>query len=118
MRALVALLAWLAIRAGANVAPAEPYWGRAPLISAAARAAELGPAVQPDRAGRLVPVPDETLEPTRTFLSHSALLAAIALVVMIVGAGYVRRRWKAHGRRGQGPRSPRPAWQRNSSRKS
>jgi hypothetical protein len=114
MRALVALLAWLAIRAGANVAPAEPHWAGAPLISAAARAAEFGPVVRPDRAGRLVPVPEETLEPNRP-LAHWALLAAIALVVLIVGAGYLRRRWKAHA---QGTRPPRPAWERNSGRKS
>jgi hypothetical protein len=114
MRALVGLLAWLAIRAGANVAPAEPHWGRAPWVSAAAHAAELGPTVHPDRAGSLVPVPEETLEPNRP-LAHWALLAAIALVVLIVAAGYLRRRWKAHA---QGTRPPRPAWQRNSGRKS
>ena len=58
---------------------------------------------------------EETLEPNRTLLSHWALLAAIALVVLIVAAGYLRRRWKAHAR---GTRSPRLAWQRNSGRKS
>jgi len=59
-------------------------------------------------------VPEETLEPNRP-LAHWALLAAIALVVLIVAAGYLRRRWKAQA---QATGSPRPARERNSRRKS
>lgn len=116
MRALVGLLTWLAIRAGADIGPAGQRWSDASLVSTAARVAELGPSVRPDRAGRLVPVPEEALEPNRPLLAHWALLAAVALVVLIVAAGYLRRRWKAHARE-RGARSPRPAWGRGSGRK-
>jgi hypothetical protein len=102
MRALVGLLTWLAIKAGADI-------GReASLVGSASRVAKLGPAVHPDRAGRLVPIAEKALEPTRPVLAHWALLAAVALVVLIVAGGYLRRRWRAHaGGRGRGLRGPR-----------
>ena len=90
MRTLVALLEWLAARAGA-----------------AAGAAQAGGAgtTAADRAGRLVPSPHEGLEPdaSRSLLEHWALWLAVGLVLIIVGIGYARRRWRA---RGQTP----PAW--------
>ncbi len=110
MRALVGLLTWLAIKAGADI-------GRgASLVDSASRVAELGPAVHPDRAGRLVPIPEKALEPNRPVLAHWALLAAVALVVLIVAGGYLRRRWKAHAG-GRGARPARPAWGRGSQHK-
>ena len=117
MRVLVGLLTWLAIWAGADIGPAAQRWGHASFVSAAARAAELGRSVRPDRAGSLVPVPEEALEPNRPMLAHWALLAAVALVVLIVAGGYLRRRWRAHART-RGTRPPRPAWGRGSERKS
>jgi hypothetical protein len=82
MRALVALLGWLAAHAGAADAPSTA-----------------------DRAGRLVPTPHEGLEPEvgRWLVEHWALWLAVGLVLIIVGMGYARRRWRA---RGQTP----PAW--------
>ena len=82
MRALVALLGWLAAHAGAANAPSTA-----------------------DRAGRLVPTPHEGLEPEvgRSLVEHWALWLAVGLVLIIVGMGYARRRWRA---RGQTP----PAW--------
>ena len=82
MRALVALLGWLAAHAGAADAPSTA-----------------------DRAGRLVPTPHEGLEPEvgRSLVEHWALWLAVGLVLIIVGMGYARRRWRA---RGQTP----PAW--------
>ncbi len=67
MRTLVSLLAWL-----------------------------LGQTVGPNRAGRLVPVPDDRMEPSlaRTLLAHWALWAAVALILLALAAGYVRRRSK------------------------
>ena len=90
MRTLVAVLEWLAARAGAMAAAAD------------AGAADGATA---DRAGRLVPVPHDGLEPdvSRSLVEHWALWLAVGLVVIIVGMGYVRRRWRA---RGQMP----PAW--------
>lgn len=70
--------------------------------------------VTPNRAGRLVAVPDDGMEPgiARTLLAHWALWAAVALVLLALAAGYVRRRWKTGGRtarfawldRSRGPR--------------
>jgi hypothetical protein len=115
MRALVGLLAWLAIKAGANIATPGQRWGHGSVVGAATRLAELAGPVRPDKAGRLVPVPEEALEPDHSLVAHWALLAAVALVVLIVTGGYVRRRWKAHGRP-RGARFPWPAWGRNSGR--
>lgn len=114
MRALVGLLAWLAIRAGADIGTPGQRWGHASFVGVTARVAELGPSVRPDRAGRLVPLPEQALEPDRSLLAHWALLAAVALVVLIVAGGYLRRRWKAHA---GGVRFPWPAWGRGSGRK-
>ena len=82
MRTLVALLEWIAARAGVA-----------------------GGATTADRAGRLVPTPKDGLEPdvSRSLVEHWALWLAVGLVLIIVGVGYVRRRWRA---RGQTP----PAW--------
>jgi hypothetical protein len=63
----------------------------------------LGQTVQPNRAGRLVPLPDDGMEPglARTLLAHWVLWTAVALILLALAAGYVRRRWK--GRRGPSP---------------
>ena len=69
MRTLVGLIAWLAARAGANLGitaagtPAEPWSG----------------ATNADRAGRLVPVPQDGLEPevSRSLGVHWALWLAV-----------------------------------------
>ena len=114
MRALVGLLAWLAIKAGADIATPGQRWGHASVFGAATRLAELAAPVRPDKAGRLVPVPEEALEPDRSIVAHWALLAAVALAVLITG-GYLRRRWKAQGRP-RGARFPWPAWGRHSGR--
>lgn len=91
MRRLVALLGWLAARAGA--------------VAGAAEAGALGGATTADRAGRLVATPHEGLEPgvSRSLAEHWALWLAVGLVLIIVGIGYARRRWRT---RGQMP----PAW--------
>jgi len=97
MRMLIALLQWLAVRAGAGYA------------AAAGREAGKEPwtaATTADRAGRLMPSP-ENVEPEvgRTLLENWALWLAVAFVVLIVGVGYVRRRlrWRGSG-------ETRPAW--------
>ncbi len=76
MRMLVSLLAWL-----------------------------LGQTFGPNRAARLVTVPDDGMEPAgiaRTLLAHWALWAAVALILLALAAGYLRRRWR-------GARQPGPA---------
>lgn len=62
----------------------------------------LGQTVGPNRAGRLVPVPDDGMEPgfVRTLLAHWALWVAVALILLALAAGYARRRWKGGGRPG------------------
>ena len=98
MRTLVSLLEWLAIRAGADV---RRRWARANgacATAAASGVAAAGAEVGPDRAGRLVTVPRETLEPVRSLEAHWALWGAVALVVLIVGAGYLRRRLRSAAR--------------------
>ena len=106
MRTLVSLLAWLAIRAGAKIA--RPRWIRAPIAGAVPGIAVLGQTVGPDRAGRLVPVPEDALEPEvgRSLGAHWALWAAVGLIVLLLAAGYLRRRWRAPG----APRPARFAW--------
>jgi hypothetical protein len=91
MRTLVALLGWLAARAGAAVGAAEAAGTRG--------------ATTADRAGRLVPAPHNGLEPevSRSLVEHWTFWLAVGLVVIIVGIGYARRRWRT---RGQSP----PAW--------
>ena len=105
-RSLLGLLAWLAVRAGSSL----DFAGRAILIPAA-----MGPnnSVRPNRAGRLVPVPDDA-EAGRSLLAHWALWGAVALIVLVLAAGYVRRRWKSGGRPG---RLSWPVWHRDGSRK-
>ena len=115
MRALVGLVAWLATRAGADIGPPGQRWERASFAGTANHLAQAGPSVRPDRAGRLVPLPEEAPRPDRSLAAHWALLAAVALVVLIVAAGYVRRRWKAQTQ-GRGARSPWPAWGRGRER--
>ena len=63
-----------------------------------------------NRAGRLVPVPEDAAETeTGTSLdAHWALWAAVTLVILILAIGYIRRRWK-------GGTAVRPAWFRWSS---
>ena len=92
MRTLVSLLEWLAIRAGADMR--RRWVGASGACATAAAGAEVGP----DRAGRLVTVPRETLEPVRSLEAQWALWGAVALVVLIVGAGYLRRRLRAAAR--------------------
>jgi hypothetical protein len=94
MRTLVSLLEWLAIRAGADV---RRRWVGANGVCATAATSGIAE-VGPDRAGRLVAVPRETLEPVRSLEAHWALWGAVALVVLIVGAGYLRRRLRATAR--------------------
>jgi hypothetical protein len=96
-RAFIALVTWLAIRAGARIrvprAPARPLRA-VPVVV-------LGEIVSPDRAARLVPTPDRSLEPEvgRTFLAHWALWAAAVLILIFIGALYVRRRWRTRAAR-------------------
>lgn len=95
MRTLVDLVAWLAVRAGAGLGSVDA-------------GAPLGPGSEDttaDRAGRLVPVPQEGLEPevTRSFGTHWALWLAVGIVLLILAVGYIRRKWRAHG-------AGRPGW--------
>jgi hypothetical protein len=61
----------------------------------------LGQTVAPNRAGRLVPLADDGMEPSflRSLLAHWALWGAVGLILLALAAGYLRRRWKV--RRGQ-----------------
>ncbi len=56
----------------------------------------LAQTVGPNRAGRLVTVPEDGMEQsiTRTLLAHWVLWAAVALIILALAAGYVRRRWR------------------------
>jgi hypothetical protein len=94
-RTVLGLLAWLAVRAGSNF----------DFPAAIPAAMEPDNMVRPNRAGRLVPVPDAP-ETGRSLLAHSALWAAVGVIVLILAAGYVRRRWKS-GRRIPSPVSGR-----------
>ncbi len=88
MRALLSLLEWLAARAGADLtADAGSPW--------------TGPSGA-DRAGRLVPAPQDGFEPEvgRSLghsLGHWALWLAAAMILVILAVGYVRRRWRSKG---------------------
>ena len=95
MRTLVDVVAWLAARAAAG-------------LSSVDAGAPLGPGSEDttaDRAGRLVPVPQEGLEPevTRSIGMHWALWLAVGIVLLILAAGYIRRKARAHG-------AERPRW--------
>lgn len=93
MRTLI-VLQWLAARAGLELRLAGIGGGHAGTTA--------------DRAGRLVPVPDEALEPEvgRSLVENGALWLLIGFVLILLGIGYLRRRWR--GGRG----SMRPAWAR------
>ena len=99
MHTLVNLLAWFAVRAGANVMPPGVDGSHAFETPSGA-----------NRAGRLVPVPENAAETeTGTSLdAHWALWAAVTLVILILAIGYIQRRWK-------GGTAVRPAWFRWSS---
>lgn len=107
------LIAWLAVQAGARLPPPP---GAAGLAVPAAVPAVVAAAdtVAPDRAGRLVPAPGESLETEagRSLLAHWALWAAVALIVALLAAGYLRRRWRARA-----ARSPAPHFSRDRSAK-
>lgn len=84
------LLEWLASRAGASVgadAGGRPW--EAPSTA--------------DRAGRLIPAPQDGLEPeVGRWFSAWALWLAVGLIVLILLAGYVRRRWRGAGEESTG----------------
>ena len=92
MHTLVDLVAWLAARAGAGLGAGAPLGLGSEDTTA-------------DRAGRLVPVPQEGLEPevTRSLGTHWALWLAVGIVLLILAVGYIRRKWRAHG-------AGRPGW--------
>ena len=94
MRTLVDLVAWLAARAAAELGMVDA--GR-----------PLPPGSQDttaDRAGRLVPVPQDGLEPevTRSLGTHWVLWLAVGIVLLILAGGYIRRKWRARGDQGPG----------------
>ena len=113
-RTVLGLLAWLAVRAGSTLGFPHRTISLASAIPAAIPVA-MGPnnMVRANRAGRLVPVPDDP-EAGHSLLAHWALWAAVAVILLILAAGYVRRRWKS-GRRGE--RFPSPVSDRDGSRK-
>jgi hypothetical protein len=83
MRTLIDIIAWLAMRAGADIGSGPPVPG--------------SDATTADRAGRLVPVPQEALEPevTRSLGAHWALWLSVGLILLILAVGYIRRKWRA-----------------------
>ena len=95
MRTLVDLVAWLAAKAAAELGTVD---AGVPLLPG-------GQDTTADRAGRLVPVPQDALEPevTRSLGTHWALWLAVGIVLLILAVGYIRRKWRAHG-------APRPGW--------
>jgi hypothetical protein len=98
MRRVVSLIAWLAARAGANVAAARAGSPTAPWSGA----------TDADRAGRLVPVPQQGLEPevSRSLGLHWALWLAVGLIVLLLAGGYMHRKWRAR----VGKRAGRLTW--------
>lgn len=60
-----------------------------------------------DRAARLVPVPGEELEPEvgRSLIENGAMWLLIGFVLLLLGIGYLRRRWRRRA-------SAKPAWAR------
>jgi hypothetical protein len=94
MRTLIGLIAWLAARAGADIGIAD-----------AGAPTPWSDATTADRAGRLVAVPQDALEPevTRSLGAHWALWLSVGLIVLILAAGYIRRKWRSQG-------GERPAW--------
>jgi hypothetical protein len=85
MHTLVKLLAWFAARAGANIAPSGVDKSHAFETPGGA-----------NRAGQLVPLPEDAADtdPASSLDAHWALWAAVALVVVLLAIGYIRRRWK------------------------
>ncbi|MDP1906951.1 MAG: hypothetical protein Q8K85_01525 [Hyphomicrobium sp.] len=94
MRTLIGLIAWLATRAGADIGIAD-----------AGAPAPWSDATTADRAGRLVAVPQDALEPevTRSLGAHWALWLSVGLILLVLAVGYVRRKWRSQG-------GERPAW--------
>jgi hypothetical protein len=91
MGTLLGVLQWLARHAGAGRSLADNGPWDGPTTA--------------DRAGRLLAVPEDALEQdvSRSLAAHWALWLAVALIVLILAAGFIRRRWRTPG--GQ-----RPAW--------
>lgn len=99
MRMLIALLQWLALRAGVGLT-GNADAGRA--VSAPWKAA----ATTADRAGRLVPSPEHVeQEVSRSLSQNWALWLAVGVVILVVGIGYIRRRMRWRSRD-----ESRPAW--------
>lgn len=79
------LLEWLATRAGSSLG-----------ADAGVRPWE-DPSTA-DRAGRLIPAPQEGLEPeVSRWFGAWALWLAVGVILAILLAGYVRRRWRSTG---------------------
>ena len=95
MRTLIGLIAWLAARAGADVGMAD----------AGAPPVPWSDATTADRAGRLVAVPQDALEPevTRSLGAHWALWLSVGLILLVLAIGYIRRKWRSQG-------AQRPGW--------
>ena len=113
MRTLLALIVWLATRAGAEI-----RWPGATPGDAVPGAVRLAEATGADRAGRLIPGPQDGLEPevSRSLAAHWALWVAVGLILLILASGFIRRRWRVRG--GERPgRFPWPASGRGSARK-
>jgi hypothetical protein len=109
MHILFRAIVWLALRAGARLDPdGRPSRLNRPGFAVAA----LTGAVTANKAGRLVPMPDEP-ETSRSLVSNWALWAAVALILAVVAVGYVRRRLRSRGR----PAWPLPVWGRDDWRK-
>lgn len=88
---LLRLLEWLASQARAGLSADV---GKAPWTEPSTA----------DRAGQLVPMPDDGLEPeVGRWLGLWWLWLAAGIVLLILAAGYLRWRWKARG-------ETRPAW--------
>jgi len=98
MRILIALLQWLALRAGAGLNGNADAGGA---VSAPWQAATTA-----DRAGRLVPSPEHVeQEVSRSLSQNWALWLAVGVVILVVGIGYIRRRMRWRSRD-----ESRPAW--------
>lgn len=103
MRRSVSLVAGLADGAKGMLRAARRRSGFMGFAAAMPGVAVLGQAVGPDRAGRLVPMPEDTVQTGRSLLAWWVLAAAVALIMVMLAAGFLRRRWKAGWR-------PRPGW--------
>jgi hypothetical protein len=102
MRTFVSLVAWFAARAGADIKPATWTLSHPCVAVAATGTLILGEVVRPNRAGRLVPLNDDGT--ARPFAWHWALWLAVALIMALLAAGYLRRRWKG------APSRPQQSW--------